>query len=619
MNVDRCRRTIPLLCVCAVLLVCSCAARGPDEPSAYLSPGALAASGDGRTLFVAETTANQVAVLDLSSGKQANAIRLPGPPNGLALSPDGKRLYVTAALPSGDVYVVDPGTGKVESRLRAGHTPGSPVVSPDGATLYVCNRFADDVSVFDLASSKEVARIPVEREPVAAALTPDGARLLVANHLPAGRADADVVAAAVSIIDTASRQVVATIRLPNGSTGLRGICLSPDGKHAYVTHILGRYQLPTTQLERGWMSTDALSVIDVEKSELVNTVLLDDVDLGAANPWAVTCTPDGKLICVTHAGTHELSVIDRAALHDRLAKAAAGERVTEVTSSAGDVPNDLSFLVGIRRRIALGGNGPRALAVVGNTAYVAEYFTDSLSVVELGGSGAGAVRSVALGPRRALTAVRRGEMLFNDAQPCFQHWQSCATCHPDARADGLNWDLLNDGFGNPKNTRSMLLSHRTPPVMISGIRPDAETAVRAGLKFIEFAVRPEEDAAALDAYLKSLAPVPSPHLVDGKLSAAARRGQSVFEKAGCAACHTAPLYTNLQHYNVGTGTGREEGREFDTPTLVEVWRTAPYLYDGRAVTMRELLTTFNTGDKHGAASALSEQELADLAEFVLSQ
>ena len=62
--------------------------------------------------------------------------------------------------------------------------------------------------------------------------------------------------------------------------------------------------------------------------------------------------------------------------------------------------------------------------------------------------------SLSLGTVREPSLERKGEMLFNDAQLCFQGWQSCASCHPaDARADGLNWDLLNDGIGNPKNVK----------------------------------------------------------------------------------------------------------------------------------------------------------------------
>ena len=53
---------------------------------------------------------------------------------------------------------------------------------------------------------------------------------------------------------------------------------------------------------------------------------------------------------------------------------------------------------------------------------------------------------------------------------------------------------------------------------------------------------------------------------------------------------------------------------FDTPTLVEAWRTAPYLHDGRYTTVEQLLTD----GKHGGADKLRHEELADLVQFVLS-
>jgi len=584
----------------------------------YLSPLALVPDKEGKALYIAEATAKQVAVFDIGSRKVVRTISLEDQPSGLALSVDGTELYVTGASPSGQVYVIDLEEGEIIRRIPVGHTPVAPVVSPDGKKLYVCNRFNNDVSVVDLALKKEVARIAVLREPVAAALTLDGKYLFVANLLPAGPADADYIAATVSVIDTIEKKILANIPLHNGSTGLRDICISPDGRHAYVTHILSRYPLPTTQLDRGWINTNALSVLDVATQEVLNTVLLDNVDLGAANPWGVTCTADGKYICVSHAGSHELSVIDRAKLHEKLARAAAGERVSPASSSAGDVPNDLSFLVDLRQRLRLAGSGPRGLAVVGSKVYAAEYFTDTIGVVDIGQARPRAL-SLPLGKQRRMTTVRKGEMFFHDANLCFQKWQSCSSCHPGVRADALNWDLLNDGLGNPKNTKSLLLVHNTPPAMISGIRESAEAAVRAGIKNIQFMVRPEEDAVAIDEYLKSLRPVPSPFLVHGKLSEAAERGRKVFEKASCAECHPAPLYTDMKKHNVGTGKGREMDLEFDTPTLIEVWRTAPYLYDGRAVTIREVLIKYNKDDKHGTTSHLSERELADLVEFVLSQ
>lgn len=589
-----------------------------ETPPTYRSPIAVAADPAGTTLYVAQADAGSVAVFDIASAAVAREVSVPAPVTGLALAPDG-RLYVTCGGAAGAVAVVEAATGAVERTIPTGHTPTGAALHPNGSTLYVCNRFNNMIGVVDLAAGRQTAQIVVAREPIAAAVTPDGQWLIVANHLPAGPSDGDYTAAAISIIDTARAVEDARIALPNGSTSLRGLCLSPDGKFAYATHILGRYHLPTTQLERGWMNTNALSVIDVANKKLVNTALLDSVDLGAANPWGVACTADGKYLCVAHAGTHEISVIDLPALHTKLDRVAAGERVSEVSRTPEDVPNDLAFLVDLRRRLKLPGNGPRGIVLVGTKAYATEYFTDSLGVVDIVPDARPTAVSLPLGPAQEMTVARKGEMFFHDAALCFQHWQSCASCHPDARVDGLNWDLMNDGLGNPKNTRNMVLAHLTPPAMSLGVRDTAETAVRAGIRYIQFAVRPEEDAVAIDTYLKSLEPAASPHSMDATSRAAAERGAAVFDRAGCAACHNGPYYTDQQPYDVGTAKGLDEGKPIDTPTLVEVWRTAPYLHDGRAATIMDMLTTFNPNDRHGVTSNLTRQELADLEAFVLAK
>lgn len=588
----------------------------------YLSPLALAADKSGHNIHIAQFTADRVVVFDTKKNSVSRVISAIERPSGLALSPDGSQLYVTSSIAKGKVYIINLKDAKILGSITVGHSPLSPVISPDGHTLYVCNQFNNNISVIDLDANKETSKIAVEREPVAAALTPDGELLFVANLLPTGPANAGFVAASVSVIDAQANRVVNTITLPNGSTSLRGICIAPDGKYAYITHVLAHFQLPTTQLERGWMNTNALSIIDVRKQTLLKTVLLDDIDSGAANPRAVKCTPDEKYLCVSHSGTHEVSIIDRQAMHKKLADFSKDTQDYYSSSSRNStIINDLSFMSGIRQRIALKGNGPRGMAISGNKIYLAEYFSDSLGIVNTSGSTI-AISSIKLNPLKhtPTTTVRHGEILFHDATLCFQKWQSCATCHPgSARMDGLNWDLLNDGMGNPKNTKSLLFSHKTPPSMITGVRENAEDAVRAGIRHIQFMEYSEENASAIDQYLKSLEPLPSPCLVDDRLSEAAKRGQTVYKKAGCITCHTEPLHTDMKKYDVGTGTGIEKDRHFDTPTIIEAWRTAPYLFDGRAVTIKQVLTKFNSQDKHGETSKLTEQEIDDLAEFVLSQ
>jgi cytochrome c peroxidase len=283
--------------------------------------------------------------------------------------------------------------------------------------------------------------------------------------------------------------------------------------------------------------------------------------------------------------------------------------------------NGLPFILDSRRRVKLSRQdlGPRAAVVAGHTACVVNYFSDTLDLVDLTVRRLHAV-SVPLGPKPEMSLARKGEFYFNDATLCRQGWQSCYSCHPgDARSDELNWDLLNDGTGNPKNTRSLLLAHRTPPAMSLGVRSTAAEAVRAGIQHVLFTKQPETVAAAIDAYLESLQPVPSPWLVNGRLSAAARRGEDVFYRAGCARCHPPELFTNLRFYNVGTRRPFDQPDDkFDTPTLVEIWRTAPYLHDGSAATLRDVLTTQNPQDHHGITSSLSRQELDDLCEYLLS-
>ena len=540
-------------------------------------------------------------------------ITLPCVLTGTAVSSDGKSLYVTGGGYHGKVFDVDPASGKIRRQLDLGHTPTAPVLAPDGKTLYVCNQFNSSVSVIDLAAWTELERVAVLREPSAADITPDGKTLFVANLIPDGAANVDYVASKISAIDVATRDVT-TIKLVNGAEGVRGLRASPDGKHVYASHLMARFFVPTTQLERGWVSTDALSVIRAADKKLLYTVLLDDVDMGFPNPWAIGFSDDGQALLVSAAGSHEVSVIDLPKLTEKIE--------AEAESSSGeahmDAHNDLSFLSGIRRRLSLNGNGPRALAVKGTMTYVANYFSDTIDCLDFVNPDTVPIHTVELNPGMKITQVRQGEIFFNDANLCFQKWLSCATCHPDARTDALNWDLLNDGIGNPKNVKSMVLSHQTPRAMWLGVRADAPTGVRAGLRHIQFAVRPEEDAQAIDAYLSSLVPEPSPYLVDGKLSESAERGKVVFDEIGCVECHPAPLFTDLKTYDVGTTTGQDIGKPVDVPTLREAWRNAPYLHDGRAATLRELFTLYGHAGFKEKLAKVSKQELSDLIEYVNS-
>src|SRR5258708_23797800 len=119
---------------------------------------------------------------------------------------------------------------------------------------YVTNIFANTVSVIDTASNTVVATVAVGSGPFGVAITPDGTRAYVAN----------IFDNTVSVIDTAKKTVVATVALGNGPLA---VAITPDGTRAYVTG-------------------GPVSVIDTASNTVVATA-------GDPNAYGVAITPDG--------------------------------------------------------------------------------------------------------------------------------------------------------------------------------------------------------------------------------------------------------------------------------------------------------------------------------------
>lgn len=547
-------------------------------------------------LFMSEKGCKQVSVYSPDGQKREKVYTMSETPTGIVI--EDNILYVTTFGTQGTLHMINLDNGQEFAAINTGSGACYPVINKSAQMLYVCNQFDNSVSEIDLNKQKITRKVQVLREPKSAVISKDNKYLFVTNFLPAQRADLSYVAACISVIDLNSFKKIKDIQLANGSNALRGICITPDGKYVYVSHNLGRYTVPTSQLQQGWMNTSAFSIIDVEKLAYLGEVLVDEPERGAAGIWGIQCNEDN--IFITHSGTHDVSVIDH---KEMLRKFLA-------YPDKSMLEYDLTFLYGLRQRISLQGNGPRDFILTDNKVIIPTYFADILNVMD---ARTLKINSVNLNPKRVETDIDRGEKYFNDASHCFQNWQSCNGCHPgDGRTDGMNWDLMNDGVGNSKNCKSMLYSHATPRCMISGIRASAELAVRAGYKYIQFFDVSEEDARCVDEYLKSLRPVPSPYLINGELSEKAKEGKKVFEKLKCGECHSGIYYTDQKMHVIGEDVEFEQG--WDTPTLREVWRTAPYLFDGRAATMQEVFEKH----KHGIDKKVSKKEIEALTEYVNS-
>ena len=135
----------------------------------YLSPSDLAATKDGKTLYVACQTADEVMVFDTATEK-VTARHPVANVHEFTLSPDEKRLYVVGGASHGVWQELDLQSGKTLRSFPAGHTPMSPRVTRDGKTLFYCNRYArvdqPDVHAVDLASGKTIRSAKALREPV---------------------------------------------------------------------------------------------------------------------------------------------------------------------------------------------------------------------------------------------------------------------------------------------------------------------------------------------------------------------------------------------------------------------------------------------------------------------
>ena len=112
------------------------------------------------------------------------------------------------------------------------------------------------------------------------------------------------------------------IRLLNGSSSLLGICVSPDGRYAYVTHIS-----PATTADhpaRTRLGQHQRGDYYRHRPYGVSTRFSSTMLILAANPWGIACTPDGQW-SRGHLGTHELSILTASACM-KLAAAEGGWR-----------------------------------------------------------------------------------------------------------------------------------------------------------------------------------------------------------------------------------------------------------------------------------------------------
>jgi YVTN family beta-propeller protein len=316
-----------------------------------------------------------------------------------SLTAQQSKLRIIQTNSAGDnIHIIDPVTNKVVGEIKGIEASHGIAVSPDGARIYISEEADKTLTVVDGKTLQIIKQIPLSGNPNLVDMTPDGRTVYVAiaqtwddlSEFPVIKAAAS---GGVDVIDTVSLTKVKTIALRGG---IHDLNVTPDGK--YVIAGSSRGAKPPA---------NSMNVIDTKTNEIAWKLQMSP----APSPMAITTNPDGstKTIYAQLGDLNGFAVVDfatQAKVNEiKLPEIAADKRVPKgppapshgiaVTSDqktllvnsrlnsalyAYSLP-DLKLLGGVD----LGGKGAGWLTITPDdkTAYVANEHTNNVSVVDI--------------------------------------------------------------------------------------------------------------------------------------------------------------------------------------------------------------------------------------------
>jgi YVTN family beta-propeller protein len=592
-----------------------------SETIRYKTPVNLALSPDGKELYVACEASDSVIVVDVAARRMVAEIEVGRQPNDVAFSPDGSTAYVSTRLDD-SVSAIDVGTREVTATFPVGDEPHGLLTDRPGRLLYVLNTAEDSISVIDTTTHEEVKRLAANRNPWSLSLSPDGAQMLVTNNLSGFVEFRTPPTSEVTVIDT-DLAVVDDRRGVAETNLIQGVGWHPSGDYALVTMNRTKNLVPMTRIVQGWTITNGLGVL--WRDGRVDQVLLDEPNLCFPDAADVAVTPDGRYALVTSSGADRVAVVDLARMVAILEEATEEERERVIPNHLGKSTEFVVASIPTK-------NSPRGILVSGDgrTAFVTNALDDSLTVIDL--EGLQAVERIDLGGPQEITRVRRGEKLFHSANVSFQRQFSCHSCHPDGHVDGITYDIEPDGIGyDPVDNRSLRGILDTAPFKWTGKNPSLRRQCGPRLAVFFTRIQPftPEELTDLETYISTIPRPPNRHRPLGAdLTAAQRRGRNMFERTmtndgrviaendRCVTCHFPPLYTDRSKSDVGTKMQLDRHGVFDVPHLTNIYDSAPYLHNGISETLEEIWTRFNPDDRHGVTNDMTKDQLNDLIEYL---
>ncbi len=269
-------------------------------------PRGLALAPDGKRLWVAlsgspkggpgvdesalpppDRDADGIGERDVASGRRLRILPSGQDPEAFDVTRDGRTLWVSNEE-TAQASIVDAAWGRVRAAIAVGGEPEGVRLRPDGKFVYVTSEADNAVFVVDSARDKVVARIATPPRPRVVVFSPDGRRAYVSSEN----------GAAVTVVDALAHAALGRIAIPStGVTGLlgarpMGLALAADGKRLYVANGRG----------------GTVSVVDTAARRVVDTITAV-----GARPWGLALSRDGRTLYTANGSSNDVSVIDVAA------------------------------------------------------------------------------------------------------------------------------------------------------------------------------------------------------------------------------------------------------------------------------------------------------------------
>ncbi|WP_250656464.1 YncE family protein [Alkalimarinus coralli] len=523
-------------------------------------------------LFTANFDAGSVTRAQLSDGSKRLERPLGRDVRRLALGVDEKQLLATDTL-SGQLFWLNTATLEIEHQLKVGGRPFG-VIFDRSRSLYWVTLFESSKLLGVNSRGEVVVEVETPETPRGLALTADG-RLLITHAMTgqlsvwsfADTAPTDTapkLAKLITLEETSNNDEFISQGLPRL---LDDIAISPDGKEAWLPHVLWNFDHPFQFQSTIFPAVSIVSLTPGEEAEKIGYrkqlfQQINIIDNGnrtriVSNPHDAEFSPDGKKVYVTLAGSEDLMVFDRS-------RANTGKKKRSKRRK-GKLPQGGAKVNQILRPIP--GDNPRGLLLNGDSLYVQNAMSQDVVKLSRGGESPFARVKVEEAPFYKTVSndplpsdLRRGVTLFNQANTgeAQEHpmtgdfWMSCNSCH----LDGFNFTNRYLVEGRKENKKdNAVLGHANLNKMVAGdflsdyIRMIQDTQGglghddRDGAKAVDPAA-PDSDVLALmnDLHRYVIAPNNLPYLAtwlrleDGERRTAHQ--EEWINSAACESCHS---------------------------------------------------------------------------------